>query len=116
MLPRGAATASSSRAPAASAAASPAPILLPVVPNDLLEVEERVARRLLLRFLLVVPVSASEHLLVHDHFDGEHLLVVGTELARDAVLRVRLELALHIFLQHALVVREIRVAQDLVHL
>src|SRR6185503_18502919 len=76
-------------------------------PNQLLEVEERVARGLLLRFLLVAPPPAPERLPAHDDLHQEHLLVIGPVLTRDSVLRVGLELALHVLLQHALVVRQI---------
>src|SRR6185436_1314592 len=84
--------------PATPSATAPAPAmvrtagLLPA--DDLLEMEKRVPRGFLLRFLLVAPVPAAQDLGVHDHLDREDLLVVGAELARDPVLRVGLELAL----------------------
>src|SRR5262250_366704 len=77
---------SSARAPAPAAPAAAAPLIGASRADHLLEVEERVARRLLLRFLLVAAVPPSQDLLAHDHLDREHLLVVGADLARDPVL------------------------------
>src|SRR6185295_13171126 len=84
--------------------------------DQFFEVKKRVTRRLLLRLFLVAPVATPQRPAVHDDLDGEQLLVVGPVLAGDAVLGMRLELTLHVFLEHALVIRQIRVAQDLVHL
>src|SRR5439155_6849431 len=109
-----AATAAAAPAPAPLSAGSITALLLGA--DHLLEVEERVARRLLLRLFLVAAVATPQRPSVHDDLDGEELLVIGPVLAGDAVLRVRLEFSLHVFLEHALVIRKIRVAQDLVHL
>ena len=113
---------STAASPAATAPAiaggrpSPRPASCAARAGQLLEVEEGVARGFLLRFLLVACRARAVRLSAHDHLHQEHLLVVGAVFARDPVLRVGLELALHVLLQHALVVGEVRVAQDRVHL
>jgi hypothetical protein len=66
---------------------------------------ERLARRVLLGFLLRPARRRAQDLACHQHLHGERLAVVGARLAGDAVLGEGMPEALYALLQRRLVVR-----------